>query len=252
VEAPSHRSWQTLAEASLPLVRAHGLAVVRGRCPGAGAPEGETEAIIDAFAAAGLRTTTTHFGRIEDLRTDNATNENNDQLGYTDAGIELHSDQPFLERPPRYQLLQSVRRATRGGENFFVDAHAAAELLGSLDAPALELLLSTPVRFHRRQKSFEKVLEGPLLTLAPRFLVRLSYFTLAPLRLDFARTEAFYRAHDQFVSIVRDRPHQRRVALEEGEWVLYDNHRTLHARTGFEGARWARGVYFDPVDERSP
>ena len=31
----------------------------------------------------------THFGRIEDLRTDNTTNQNTDQLGYTDAAINL-------------------------------------------------------------------------------------------------------------------------------------------------------------------
>lgn len=29
----------------------------------------------------------THFGRIEDLRKDNSTNQNNDQLGYTDAEV---------------------------------------------------------------------------------------------------------------------------------------------------------------------
>lgn len=42
----------------------------------------------------------THFGRIEDLRTDNTTNKNNDQLGYTDAAINLHTDQPFIADPP--------------------------------------------------------------------------------------------------------------------------------------------------------
>ncbi len=42
----------------------------------------------------------THFGRIEDLRTDNTTNQNTDQLGYTDAAINLHTDQPFIADPP--------------------------------------------------------------------------------------------------------------------------------------------------------
>jgi len=48
--------------------------------------------------------------------------------------------------------------------------------------------------------------------------------------------------------LVRDPRHHRRVRLEPGDSLLHDNHRTLHARTGFTGftgARWVRGVYFD-------
>lgn len=247
VHGRGYDSWEALLPSALRLVHEHGMVIVRGRLPGAGAAEDNTEPLIDAFARVGLQTRSTHFGRIEDLRTDNVTNANTDQLGYTDSGIELHTDQPFLADPPRYQLLQSIRRADTGGENFFVDAQAAARYLGSLDAPALELLERTTVRFHRQQRSFESIHEGPVLVAGPPFSVRLSYFTLAPHRLPFALTESFYRAHDAFVAIVRNRRHQRRLTLEEGEWVLYDNHRTLHARTGFSGPRWVRGVYFDPL-----
>ena len=48
----------------------------------------------------GASVITTHFGRIEDLRADNSTNTNNDQLGYTDAAVNLHTDQPFIQNPP--------------------------------------------------------------------------------------------------------------------------------------------------------
>ena len=47
----------------------------------------------------------THFGRYEDLRTDNTTNANTDQLGYTNAAVDLHSDQTFLAAPPRFQCV---------------------------------------------------------------------------------------------------------------------------------------------------
>jgi gamma-butyrobetaine dioxygenase/trimethyllysine dioxygenase len=249
IDARAHRSWSDVARSAYAAVQRDGIAIVRGRLDDRdGPPEDDTEPVIAAFGEVGLVTTATHFGRIEDLRTDNTTNANNDQLGYTDAPIELHTDQAFLEEPPRYQLLQAIRPATRGGENSFVDALAAARHLGNLDQPALELLLATPVRFHRQQRSFEKVLDAPILELGrERFRVRLSYFTLAPLRLPFAKIDAFYRAHDRFVRLIREPRHRRRVALGAGEWVLYDNHRTLHARTGFEGPRWVRGVYFDEV-----
>jgi gamma-butyrobetaine dioxygenase/trimethyllysine dioxygenase len=233
-------------ERAVGIVELEGAVVVR-RAPSVTVPpESETEPLIEAFSAAGLRVIGTHFGRIEDLRTDNTTNENTDQLGYTDAAIDLHTDQPFLATPPRYQLLQGIRPADSGGDSYLVDARAAAEYLRSLDEEAYELLARTPVRFHRKQKGFEKLLDAPILSgEGDAFQVRWSYFTLAPYRLPFARMEAWYRAHDRFARLVRDPRHQLRFSLGPGDLVLYDNHRMLHARTAFRGARWLRGVYFD-------
>jgi gamma-butyrobetaine dioxygenase/trimethyllysine dioxygenase len=227
---------------------ASGAAVVR-RGPSEASPEQETESIIDAFSAAGLRVIGTHFGRVEDLRVDNTTNANTDQLGYTDAAIDPHTDQPFLDEPPRYQLLQSIRAADDGGASILVDGLSAARYLESVDAEAFERLCRTKVRFHRKQKNFERVVESSLLTLgsdeASTFRVRFSYFTMAPYDLPFADMEPWYRAHDRFARLVRDPRHQLRFTLEPGDFVLYDNHRMLHGRTGFRGARWMRGVYFD-------
>jgi gamma-butyrobetaine dioxygenase/trimethyllysine dioxygenase len=220
---------------------AHGAAIVRAGRGDAPAEE-TTEGIVDAFAAAGLSVIPTHFGRIEDLRTDNTTNQNTDQLGYTNAAVDLHTDQPFLAVPPRLQLLQSIRAADVGGENYVVDAFAAARYLASFDAEAAELLRTTPVRFHRKQRSFEKLHVSPILE-AER--VRYSYFTMAPHHLPFERMEAWYRAYDRFARVVRDPRHQLRFALSPGDFLLYDNHRMLHARTAFSGPRWVRGIYFD-------
>lgn len=256
VPIPSDVAQVTIADHGAPLssrveralasLRAHGAAVVR-RDPSIGTPaEDETEGLIEAFSAAGLRVIGTHFGRIEDLRTDNATNTNTDQLGYTDAPIDLHTDQPFLEVPPRMQLLQCIRPAETGGDSYLVDALAAARHLRSVDAASYELLATTPVRFHRKQKGFEKILDAPLLAGDDgTFQVRWSYFTLAPYRLPFGRMEAWYRAHDRFARIVRDVQNQYRFSLAAGDFVLYDNFRMMHARTSFRGARWLRGVYFD-------
>lgn len=234
------------AARALSLLRDHGAVVVRRAPDATTPPEDETEAIVDALCSEGLRVIGTHFGRIEDLRTDNTTNANTDQLGYTNAAVDLHTDQPFLEAPPRLQLLQSIRRAERGGESYLVDARAAADVLAAHDAHARELLERTPVRFHRKQRHFEKTLDAPLLNgTEASFQVRWSYFTLAPYRLPFATMEAWYRAHDRFARLVRDPRNQLRFTLAPGDFVLYDNHRMLHARSAFQGARWVRGVYFD-------
>lgn len=231
---------EPLGPVALELLQRTGALVVRGYGL-------DTEALIETFGRQGLSVIGTHFGRIEDLRTDNTTNSNTDQLGYTDSAIQLHTDQPFLERPPRYQLLHCQRPGDTGGENFVVDALAAARHLSDLDRPAFELLRTVPVTFHRKQKSFEKVLASPVLDFdAPGgFRVRYSYFTLAPHQRPFAEMEAWYRAYNRFARLVRDERHQYRFRLEAGDFLLYDNWRMLHARTTFTGARWLRGVYFD-------
>jgi len=236
--------------AALARVRQHGAAVVRRDPDDRRAPEDATEPLIAAFEAAGLRVIGTHFGRIEDLRTDNSTNVNTDQLGYTDAPIGLHTDQPFLEHPPRYQLLQGIRCADEGGVNLVADARAAFRHLESIDAHAADILATVPVKISRKQQQFERELVTPLVARRgdDDFLVRSSYFTYAPHALPFARTLDFYRAHDHFIRLLRDPQHQYRALLAPGDWLLYDNHRTLHARTAFTGARWLRGVYFDPSE----
>ena len=103
------------------------------------------------------------------------------------------------------------------------------------------------VTFHRKQKSFERVLVSPILDFgAPGgFRIRYSYFTLAPYQRPFAEMEAWYRAYNRFARLVRDERHQYRFLLQAGDFLIYDNWRMLHARTAFTGARWVRGVYFD-------
>lgn len=224
-----------------------GLCIVRAPA-GAAQPEAETEAWIAAFERAGLRVIATHFGRIEDLRPDNTTNANNDQLGYTDAPIQLHTDQPFLDEPPRFQLLQSVVAADEGGDNVFVDAERASHDFAAVAAHEHALLTTLPVRFSRKQKHFEREVVSPILRPASAgtpFRVRYSYFTLAPLSFPFAMMASFYRAHDAFARMLRDPARGVRVRLQPGDVAIYDNHRMLHARTSFRGSRWVRGVYFD-------
>jgi gamma-butyrobetaine dioxygenase/trimethyllysine dioxygenase len=242
------RSIASLVPDILARVAAEGAVVVRRDPHASTAPEDETEQWIDALNDGGaLEVIGTHFGRIEDLRTDNTTNANTDQLGYTDAPIDLHTDQPFLDHPPRYQLLQSIRAADVGGESTIADAAAAFRYLESIDRAASDLLLVTPIRFHRKQKAFERQVISPLVQRLPdgRLFVRASYFTMAPHRVPFERMEAWYRAYDRFTRLVRDPRYHYTFTLQPGDVLLYDNHRVLHGRGGFRGARWVRGVYFD-------
>jgi gamma-butyrobetaine dioxygenase len=153
--------------------------------------EKETEDVINEIAKRGLRVIPTHFGRIEDLRVDNTTNANTDQLGYTQAAVELHTDQPFIPHPPTFQLLQCIRTADKGGENSLCDARAAALYLRDVDRTSYDLILNTPVTFNREQKNFQSKFVAPLFTdpNEDNFTVRYSYFTFAPYAVPFDRME---------------------------------------------------------------
>lgn len=226
----------------------HGVCIVRARGDADAATPEATEAWISALKTQGLEPRATHFGRIEDLRPDNTTNQNTDQLGYTQAAVDLHTDQPFLEHPPRYQLLHCIVPAASGGDSTVADALVASQYLRATDHETWRWLSEVPVRFHRKQKAFEAIVDAPIFGLSPdgRFIVRDSYFTFAPLALPFEQQAGWRRAYTRYTDLVRSPGHHRTTRLEAGDVLIYDNHRMLHARTAFSGHRWLRGVYFDP------
>jgi len=79
-------------------------------------------------------------------------------------------------------------------------------------------------------------------------MVRYSYFTYGPHIVPFEFMEEFYKSYAEFDSIVQDPKHQFRFLLNTGDFILYNNHRMFHARTGFSGPRHVRGVYFHVQD----
>jgi hypothetical protein len=105
----------------------------------------------------------THFGKIEDLMPNNKTNKNNDQLGYTFEGVDLHTDQPFIQNPPNAQLLHCIVKAQKGGANTLCDARLATQELKRRNFKHFEVLSTFPVIFHRKQQEFESIVRSPIL-----------------------------------------------------------------------------------------
>lgn len=188
-----------------------------------------------------------HFGYIEDLKTDNTTNKNTDQLGYTNAAVNLHTDQPFIEDPPRFQLLHCIQQADRGGESMLADAQQAAYYLRDVDRAAFQALTEIPVLFHRKQKNFESKTQYPILSFKSGqfYQIRSSYFTLAPQTTAFDQMAQWYRAYQKFTAIIENPAYQFHNLLCPHDFILYDNYRMLHGRTAFTGPRWMKGIYFN-------
>ncbi len=248
-------SWDSqssfdLCASILPVLEQHGCVVVRR--PAHQSEEvccAETENLISSLHDLGLKLRGSHFGRLEDLRTDNTTNQNTDQLGYTDAAVDLHTDQPFIETPPQYQLLQCIRCATSGGGNYIADSWAIAAYIQATHSRYYHLLTTVPVTFHRRQAAFESIHVSPILQGRQ---IRYSYFTIAPFSMPFADMAEWYDAYAFLSRCLRNPDYQFKFLLQPGDFVLYNNHRMVHARSGFSGPRWMRGVYFDVASGPEP
>ena len=221
----------------------YGAALVRNRGM-------DTEDIISDLLPEGVDVWHSHFGRIEDLKTDNTTNVNTDQLGYTNDAVEPHTDQPFVHNPPDMQALHGIHPADKGGDSQLVDARAAAAFLRQKNPWAFDMLRTIPVTFHRVQQNFESKTHYPVIQTLGNSIeqIRYSYFTMAPFRVSFDWMKLWYKAYAEYASIVQDPRFQYKFLLQPGDFILYSNKSMLHARTSFQGSRHVRGVYFHEDD----
>lgn len=234
-------------------LKTYGVAVIRNR----GA---DTEDVIHDFIDPEANVIPTHFGRIEHLRTDNTENENNDQLGYTNSPVRLHTDQCYTDEVPGFQFLHCIRPADIGGDNYFVNAQAAANYLKTeVSQRAYELLTSVPVKFDRKQSKYQSAHVSPILRLSDEIdpatgerklaQVRYSYFTQAPQNnVPFSELREWYETLQVWDKLLYRDDFQIKANLVAGDVVIYDNTKVLHARNGFSGPRHMAGVYLAADD----
>ena len=195
-------------------------------------------AILDAAGLAG-RVTETNYGLVFDVRSV-AQPEN---LAYSDLGLGLHTDNPYRDPVPGFQALHVLAASGEGGDNVFADGFALAEYLRQTDPEAFEVLARTPIPFLYRSDNAELYSEIPLIRLSAAGQVQAVHYnnrSIAPLRLPSTALRAFYAAYRRFALLLREERFQVRMKLADGDFVLFDNQRTLHGRTGFSSARFAR------------
>ena len=61
--------------------------------------------------------------------------------------------------------------------------------------------------------------------------------------MDIAQTDKFYEALDAYEQIVQNEQNHMVTRLEQGEVIVTDNWRVLHARRSFNGSRHFEGAY---------
>jgi alpha-ketoglutarate-dependent taurine dioxygenase len=152
--------------------------------------------------------------------------------------------------------------------SIFVDSLRAATALRTNHPTDFETLATTPVAFHYINDGHHLHYEHPtielsgpvktsILNAAERPINHINYSPpfQAPLLLS-STLPAFYPALARFASLLEAPDSTYTYTLEEGDAVLFDNRRVLHARTSFQDRlgdevekedtnRWLKGCYLE-------
>ncbi len=194
--------------------------------------------ILEAAKLMG-RVSETNYGLVFDVRSV-AQPEN---LAYSDLGLGLHTDNPYREPVPGFQVLHALAAAPDGGESLFGDGFAIAQHLHANSPDAFAILTQTPVPFLYRSKDAELYAERPLIQLSCCGEVGAVHYnsrSIAPLRFAACDAGRFYGAYRRFAALLRDPRHHLQYRMRDADLVVFDNQRTLHGRTAFSSARYPR------------
>jgi hypothetical protein len=194
--------------------------------------------ILEAAAIAG-RVLETNYGRVFDVR----SVPQPENLAYSDLGLGLHTDNPYREPVPGFQVLHVLVASPDGGESLFGDGFAIAEHLRATCPEAFAILAHTAVPFLYRSQDAELYAERPLIQLTCAGEVSAVHYnsrSIAPLQFAASDAAPFYTAYRRFAALLRDPRFHLQVSLRDGDLAIFDNQRTLHGRTAFSSARHPR------------
>ncbi|TFY59238.1 hypothetical protein EVJ58_g5901 [Rhodofomes roseus] len=201
----------------------------------------------------------TFYGQTWDVK--NMRNSKN--IAYTNVDLGLHMDLLYFQHPPRFQILHCLRNRVEGGASYFVDALHAAETLRETHPEDFSVLADTPVAFHYINDGHHLHYSHPTIELAatadsapgsPRPTAHINYSPPFQAPLPVSTPLAFYSALERFANLLEDPALRFEHLLREGDAVVFDNRRVLHARTAFKDReedsgdapnRWLKGCYLE-------
>jgi gamma-butyrobetaine dioxygenase len=160
----------------------------------------------------------------------------------TDSPTGLHMDLVHFEDPPRYQLLHYLHRAPSltGGLSYFVDSYDAAQRLKEARPDLYEVLCTEKVAFEYNNGGHFRYWERPTIQLDDRGAISAINYSppfQAPFCLEGRTAKTLDRlleALQEYARLLDDPAARYDVDMQPGDVVLFDNRRTLHARTAFE------------------
>ncbi|KAF2750980.1 Clavaminate synthase-like protein [Sporormia fimetaria CBS 119925] len=187
-----------------------------------------------------------------------------ENIAYTPHFLGLHMDLLYTSNPPHLQLLHSLRARAPKGESFFSDSFAAAHKLYQTSPALFRTLCTFPVTYHYHHENFHYHYNRPTIELAERSKysdptniavkrVNWSPPFQGPFEARIGAEEhpalrSYLQAAKAYARLLNAEENLYEYRLKEGECVIFDNRRVLHARRAFDarkGERWLKGAYVD-------
>jgi len=178
-----------------------------------------------------------NYGRLFDVRT-----QTNVNLGSnTGAGLGPHTDEGYRHAPPGISLFHCLVASPRGGgESTLVDGFRAAEILKSNDPESFDVLTRIPVFYQRLAPPEEDMqAHGRVIVTdidGDAIGIRFTDRTIPPQDVPDEYVEPLYKALKQFRDIVNSERLIYRYLMQPGDLHVFDNHRVLHGRAGFDAS----------------
>ncbi|KAH9921815.1 taurine catabolism dioxygenase TauD, TfdA family-domain-containing protein [Fomitopsis serialis] len=185
----------------------------------------------------------TFYGQTWDVK--NVPNSKN--IAYTNVDLGLHMDLLYFQHPPRFQILHSLRNRVDGGASYFT--------LRETHPEDFSVLADTPVAFHYINDGHHLHHSHPTIQLAspqadstpdtPRPIAHVNYSPPFQAPLPLSTPPVFYPALERFVGLLEDPALRFEYLMREGDAVVFDNRRVLHARTAFKDREGDSGCYLE-------
>jgi gamma-butyrobetaine dioxygenase len=247
------KSEETLYKA-LKMLYTHGLVFLKN-VPDTISTDSATSVASIAERIGSIRLT--FYGRTWDVKSvPNAKN-----VAYTNVYLGLHMDLCYMDNTPYLQFLHSMRARAPGGESMFADSFYAAEKMRQEDPELFEALRTFDVTYNYfndgmayRQVRPTIELMDPRDPSSPIKLINWSPPFQGPFAHNIGSSDggkalrAYHAAAKKFDQLTNDPANMFEYRMEEGDCVIFDNRRVLHARRAFEadkGERWLKGTYMD-------
>ena len=172
-----------------------------------------------------------------------------ENLAYTPHKLYPHNDLPSRRFPPGIQFLHCLQNDATGGDSVLVDGIACADALRQSDPAAFELLSTREVTFTSIADDWHIVNRAPVIDVdedGDILGTRLHPALIGPVDIEPERQMAFYRSHRKLLGIASSDEMRFTFRLDAGECQVFDNHRVMHARLGYDpksGRRLLQGCY---------
>ena len=175
------------------------------------------------------------YGKVFDL----TPRSQHKTLGNTFDPVPPHTDEAYRHAPPGINVLHCVRPAETGGASVLVDGFNLGNLLREANPEGFHLLATQPQPFHRIVPSagIDQRTRAPVFVVDEYDTIvgyRFHTRTAAPLDVPAHLVEWLYATNHQLSTLMMDERNHARFRLESGDTVLFDNHRVMHAREGFD------------------